>query len=160
MTYLGGLTGLLVTGLWVFCVLDAVMSPQPEVRNLPKLGWIAVVLLFPLIGSLAWLIAGRPQARATADLPYKGNRGRAPWPSTRTAGFPEYERPRQAAAPEDDPDFVDRLRREKAESDAEHEDLLRRWEDDLRRREQKLRDDDAGPDGTGGTGRGPDPSPR
>jgi hypothetical protein len=160
MAYLGGLTGLLITGLWVFCVLDAVTTPEGQVRNLPRLGWIVIVLLFPRLGSLAGLIAGRPQARATADLPYKGNRGRAPWPSTRTAGFPEYERPRDLAGPDDDPEFLGRLRREKARSDAEHEDMLRQWEADLRRREQELRDGDAGPDDTEGTGRGPESPPR
>jgi hypothetical protein len=163
MAYLGGLTGLLITGLWVFCILDAVTTPESEIRNLPKLGWILIVLLFPLLGSLAWLIAGRPQARATADLPYKGNRGRAPWPATRTAGFPEYERPQSTTGPDDDPEFLDRVRREKAGSDAEHEDMLRRWEADLRRREQELRGGDPDPegtDGTDGTARGPDSSPR
>lgn len=160
MAYLGGLTGLLITGLWVFCVLDAVTTPESEVRNLPKIGWIVIVLLFPLLGSLAWLIAGRPQARATADLPYKGNRGRAPWPATHTAGFPEYERPRELSGPDDDPEFLGRLRREKAQSDKEHEDMLRRWEADLRRREQELRGDGAGTDDADGTGHGPDSPPR
>jgi hypothetical protein len=164
MAYLSGLTGLLVVGLWVFCVLDVITTPEPGVRNLPKVGWIIVVLLFPLVGSVAWLLAGRPQARTTAGLPYKGNTGsRAPWPATRTAGFPEYERPRELAGPDDDPEFLGRLRREKARSDAEHEELLRRWEADLRRREQELRGGDAGTDDTGGTegtGRGPDSPPR
>jgi hypothetical protein len=161
MAYLGGLTGLLITGLWVFCVLDAVTTPESEVRNLPKIGWIVIVLLFPLLGSAAWLIAGRPQARTTADLPYKGNTGgRAPWPATRTAGFPEYERPREQPGPDDDPEFLSRLRHEKARSDAEHEDMLRRWEADLRRREQELRGDGARPDDADGTGHGPDSPPR
>jgi hypothetical protein len=158
MAYLGGLTGLLITGLWVFCVLDALTTPEGEMRNLPKLGWIVIVLLFPLLGSLAWLIAGRPQARATADLPYKGNRGRAPWPATRTAGFPEYERPRELSGPDDDAEFLNRLRREKAESDAEHEKMLRQWEADLRRRERELRGEGTGPDDA--EGRGPESPPR
>jgi hypothetical protein len=152
MTYLGGLSGLLVTALWVFCVIDALSAPAEAVRNLPKIGWVLVVLLFPLVGSVAWLVAGRPTAGQTADLPYKGNRGRAPWPSTRTAVFPEHERPaRASASPDDDPAFLDRLRHERAASDAAHEDMLRKWEADLRRREEELRhkppadDTDGGP---------------
>jgi Phospholipase_D-nuclease N-terminal len=123
----------------VFCVLDALLTPEPAVRTLPKFGWVLIVLFFPLIGSVAWLVAGRPHDRAPADLPYKGNRGRVTWPATKTAGFPEYERPRRAAAPDDDPAFLDRLRLEKERSEAEHEELLRRWEADLRRREEELR---------------------
>ena len=61
-----------------------------------------------------------------------------------TAGFPEYERPRRAVAPDDDPEFLAEMRR----GNAEQEDLLRTWEDDLRRREQELGKDrptDEGP---------------
>jgi hypothetical protein len=159
MTYLGGLSGLLVTALWVFCVIDAVTTPAEGVRNLPKVGWVVVVLLFPLVGSVAWLVAGRPRGGRTVDLPYKGNRGPAPWPSTRTAGFPEYERPRRrSAGPDDDPAFLDRLRSEKAESDAAHEDMLRQWEADLRRREEDLRRKPPSDDTDGGPT--PDPGPR
>ena len=62
-----------------------------------------------------------------------GRSGRA------TAGFPEYERPRPVA-PDDDPAFLAGI----GESNAEHEKLLRAWEDQLRERERRLaeRDDD------------------
>ncbi|HEY0486435.1 MAG TPA: PLD nuclease N-terminal domain-containing protein [Mycobacteriales bacterium] len=161
MTYLGGLSGLLVTALWVFCVIDALSAPAEGVRTLPKVGWVIVVLLFPLVGSVAWLVAGRPLAEQSANLPYKGNRGGAAWPATRTSGFPESERPRRsAAAPDDDPDFLDRLRREKAASDAAHEDMLRQWEADLRRREEELRrDPPAGGPGDGHAPGDPDGGP-
>jgi hypothetical protein len=147
MTYVGGLVSLLAMGLWVFCIIDALTAPEHAVRNLPKLAWILIVLI-PPVGPIAWLIAGRP-VDTTADLPYKGNRGRTPWPSTRTAGFPEYERPRRGSAPDDDPAFLDRLEREKAKADAEHEEMLRRWEADLRRREEDLRKDRKPTDDTG-----------
>jgi hypothetical protein len=158
MAYVGGLSGLLMTALWVFCVIDALSTPAEAMRNLPKIAWVVVVLLFPLIGSVAWLVAGRPAGSVRADLPYKGNRGSAPWPATKTAGFPEYERPRPAAGPDDDPVFLDRLRREKAASDARHEDMLRQWEADLRRREDELRHNPpADPDGGPGPSPGPGP---
>lgn len=64
-----------------------------------------------------------------------------PWPSTQTAGFPEYERPRPVA-PDDDPEFLEQMRR----GNAEQERLLEQWEDDLRRREQRLREGDAPPE--------------
>jgi hypothetical protein len=156
MTYLGGLTGLLVTGLLVFCLIDVLMTPEGAVRNLPKLGWVLIVLFFPLVGSIAWLVAGRPGVGDQVDLPYKGNRGRNPWPATTTAGFPEYERPRAARGPDDDPVFLHRLQEEKLRSEAEHEDMLRRWEADLRRREEELRRGSRDDEGTDGTGAGPD----
>jgi hypothetical protein len=63
-----------------------------------------------------------------------------PWPATRTAGFPEYERPRPLG-PDDDPDF---LRQMKSGND-EQEQLLNRWEEDLRRREEQIKPPPDGP---------------
>ncbi|MFI7589586.1 hypothetical protein ACIB24_21170 [Spongisporangium articulatum] len=71
-----------------------------------------------------------------------GSRGNAvPWRSTQTAGFPEYERPvagRSTGA------IDDQLQRDLDRVDREHEEALRRWEADLRAREEKLKrpDDD------------------
>lgn len=46
--------------LWIYCVLDVVRTPPENVRNLHKLVWLAFVVLVPQIGSLAWLLLGRP----------------------------------------------------------------------------------------------------
>jgi hypothetical protein len=46
--------------------------------------------------------------------------------------------------PDDDPQFLDQLRR----IDTEHERMLKQWEEDLRRRERDLHDD-SGEDGDG-----------
>lgn len=70
--------------LWVYCLVDAVGSREGEVRNLPKLAWVVVVLLFPFVGSIAWLVAGRPERRTTTR--------HAP------AAYPEYDRPGRMAA--------------------------------------------------------------
>ena len=43
--------------LWIFCVFDVITSRQDEVRHLPKWGWLVLVLLFPLVGSVVWLAA-------------------------------------------------------------------------------------------------------
>ncbi len=118
--------------LLVFCLIDAIQTPEHEVRNLPKLGWVLLIIVLPLIGGIAWLVAGRPQ---------RAGGGQVPWPSTRTAGFPEFERPRRPA-PDDDPAFLAEMRR----GNSEQEELLRRWEEDLRRRERDLGED--GPAGS------------
>ena len=114
--------------LLVFCLIDCIQTPDHEVRNLGKVWWILLILVFPIVGGIAWLVAGRPAP---------GPRRQVPWPSTRTAGFPEYERPRpQVKGPDDDPEFLAEMRR----GNAEQERLLQQWEADLRRREQELKD--------------------
>ena len=118
--------------LVVFCLIDCIQSDEGSIRNLGKVWWVLLILFFPLIGAIAWLVAGRP-------LP--GPRRQVSWPSTRTAGFPEYERPRRSVAPDDDPEFLAQMRK----GNAEQEELLRKWEDDLRRRERDLGKDNDEP---------------
>jgi len=97
-----GVLFLIEIGLLVYCVLSIVTTPAEAVRNLPKLVWLVLVIVFPLIGGIAWLVAGRPSGPATASLPYKGNRGVPP----------EYDRPGRATAfsPDDDEEFLRGLR--------------------------------------------------
>ncbi|MFD7642191.1 PLD nuclease N-terminal domain-containing protein [Kitasatospora sp. NPDC059795] len=110
--------------LWVWAFIDCLTTPEDEIRHLPKVVWVIIVLLFPLVGSIAWLVAGKRRAR----------RRQVPWPSGPTAGYPEYERPRPLA-PDDDPEFLASLKR----GNQQHEDMLKQWEADLRRREEDLR---------------------
>lgn len=78
--------GLMVMALWVFCLVEAISSPEDRIRNLPKIAWILIVLFFPFAGSVAWLVAGRPQPgagrpaheRAVPDFPEYDRRGRSP----------------------------------------------------------------------------------
>ena len=59
---LEGLFGIVVFALWVFCLVDAIGAQSGRIRNLPKVAWILLILFFPLIGSIAWLVAGRPES--------------------------------------------------------------------------------------------------
>lgn len=70
--------------LSIYAVIDCVRTPEDEVRGLPKIVWVFVILLFPIAGSIAWLVAGRPQSL------------RLPTP-------PRAAPPR---GPDDDPDFL------------------------------------------------------
>ncbi|MFI7130421.1 PLD nuclease N-terminal domain-containing protein [Nonomuraea sp. NPDC050153] len=101
MLYLSEAIGLATLVLWLYCLFDAITTPDVLCRNLPKILWVIVVLLFPLIGSVAWLVAGRPDRSQAV---------------TRPNAFPEHDRPDRPAAtnPDDDEEFLRRLR-ERAE---------------------------------------------
>ena len=89
-------------GLMVFSLIEAVSTDESRMRNLPKLWWILLILFFPLAGSIAWLVAGRPVVTAARQ-------GSAP-------AFPEYDRPGRARPndPVKDEDFLKNVR-ERAE---------------------------------------------
>ncbi|MEU4212808.1 PLD nuclease N-terminal domain-containing protein [Streptomyces sp. NPDC026206] len=57
---------LLILALWIYAFIDCLNTPEKEVRGLPKLAWVFVILLFGevLVGPVAWLVAGRPRGRA------------------------------------------------------------------------------------------------
>ena len=134
----------------IFCLIDCVQTDADLVRNLPKVGWIVLIVLLPLVGGVAWLIAGRPPREASSAA--------VPWRSTRTAGFPESERPSSAGSSVNS-EIDDRLRRDQERVDQEFEEALRRdreavrenqealqrWEEDLRERERRLGAPDGDP---------------
>ena len=117
---------LLMLALWIYCVVDALQADESRVRALPKVAWVFLVVLFPVLGSLCWLALGRPQSRADSS---HGTWGR---PRAGSAGPPRSA----PTAPDDDPEFLRGLGR----SNQEHDRLLSQWEQDLRRREEQLRD--------------------
>ena len=47
-------------GLLIFALLDIDRSPPSAVRGLPPHIWLLVVVLVPVLGSLAWIAVGRP----------------------------------------------------------------------------------------------------
>ncbi|MER6028579.1 PLD nuclease N-terminal domain-containing protein [Streptomyces sp. NPDC001851] len=61
---------LLVLALWIYAFVDCLNTPEEEVRHLPKVVWVVIILLFGevLVGPVAWLITGRVR-RAPADGP-------------------------------------------------------------------------------------------
>ncbi|MFF1555679.1 PLDc N-terminal domain-containing protein [Rhodococcus erythropolis] len=80
MPYLGGL----IIVLWIFCLIDVATADEHGVRNIPKLAWLLVVVLLPLVGSVMWLLAGRPAGGGI----WGGSGTRPPHTSGR---FAEYE---------------------------------------------------------------------
>ena len=43
----------------VIVLVDVITKDDSQIRNLPKIAWVIIVLLFPIVGSLVWLLAGR-----------------------------------------------------------------------------------------------------
>ena len=81
-------------GVLVYCALDVLRTPPRQVRTLPKPLWLALVVVFPLLTALPWLLFGRPQETARAGRP--GASVPAP--------------PARVVHPDDDEDFLRSLR--------------------------------------------------
>lgn len=100
--------------LAVYALIDCLQT-DPAVAPRPRRGiWLALIVLLPVIGPIAWIIA-------------KARRGRAK-PTSRQA-------PPRPVAPDDNPEFL----REIQQIDERHEQMLEQWEADLRRREEEMR---------------------
>jgi len=138
-----GVFFLLDLALMVIALIDCLSTDEYAVRNLPKVVWVFLILLFSPIGGIAWFVAGRPETHRGVG---SSGRADAQWRSGR--GFPEYERPRRPLGPDDDPAFfgprggaapgegAGTTPRGDRTSD---EEMFARWEADLRRREEDLR---------------------
>ena len=89
----------------VYCVVTVLMTRDDEVRYLPKVGWLVLVLLFPFVGGVAWILVGRDRRPSRRSV----HEREAPQ-------FPEYDRPGRAAGATaaSDEEFLRRIR-ERAE---------------------------------------------
>ncbi|MFF8725683.1 PLD nuclease N-terminal domain-containing protein [Streptomyces sp. NPDC015171] len=86
---------LLVLALWIYAFVDCLNTPEEEVRHLPKVVWVIIVLLFGevLVGPVAWLVTGRTRRRPAGGAPAGPQRGAgAHW-----------------VAPDDNPEFLKSL---------------------------------------------------
>jgi hypothetical protein len=79
---------LIVTGIAIqlYGIFDCARTDQEAVRTLPKWGWLLIVIIFGLFGSIAWLLAGRPKAIGSGRVGRSG-----------------------PVAPDDDDDFLRKL---------------------------------------------------
>ncbi|WP_405795842.1 PLD nuclease N-terminal domain-containing protein [Streptomyces sp. NBC_01506] len=124
--------------LSIYAFIDCITTDEKDIRHIPKPIWAILVLLFPLVGSIAWLVAGR---KPTAGIGSAGRRG----------GW---------VAPDDNPDFLKSLAKDgkdgkdeskpdagtdagtgtgtDADADTDAVAELERREADLRRREAEI----------------------
>ncbi|WP_410813166.1 PLD nuclease N-terminal domain-containing protein [Micromonospora sp. 067-2] len=115
--------------LAVCALISCLSAEEGQIRALPRIAWVLIILFFPLVGSVAWFVAGRE--------PDPGVRGARP----AGTGFAE-RKPRRPIAPDDDPEFLRSVQDRAQQQDQE---LFSRWEEDLRRREDYLRRRDGEP---------------
>jgi hypothetical protein len=133
----GGLVFLVLMAFWIWAIFDCISTDAGLCRNLPKGVWLILVLILPDIGSVAWLLLGRPE--------------HASW----RPGSTDYSAPRRPIALEDQPRYsatpevtdrhsaeLDRrLETWEAQQRAKAAELDRR-EAELRQRELELRERD------------------
>ncbi len=73
--------------LAIYALAECAQSDQEQVRNLPKWGWILIIIFFGLpipIGPIGWFVAGRPKGK----------------------GFGGFKPKRKIIPPDDNPDFL------------------------------------------------------
>ncbi|MBL1077291.1 PLDc N-terminal domain-containing protein [Nocardia sp. 2] len=113
---------LITLGLWVYCLIDIITSPEGGIRHLPKVGWLVVVILLPTVGALLWLFLGRPvhEARPRSN-----------------STFSEYDRPGRYVPqdPAADEEFLRGLREraEQQRAEARRQETARQQEEERRR---------------------------
>jgi hypothetical protein len=56
-----GIVVLLLFLFWVWALFDCISTDAASCRNLPKGAWLILVFALPDVGSLAWLLLGRPE---------------------------------------------------------------------------------------------------
>ena len=89
---------LFMTGIWLYCLTDAIITPVGEFRGLSKPAWVAVIAVTFLAGALAWLVAGPlrtphrtlalAQHRARDGFDEDGYLASSRWTRTRTTPSP------------------------------------------------------------------------
>ena len=64
----GALFALFMTGFWLYCLTDAILTPASECRGMPKPAWIVVITVTFVGGAIAWLIVRQPARSSSAPL--------------------------------------------------------------------------------------------
>ena len=92
----------LVFALTLYALLDCARTPDESMpARMPKYLWITLVVLFPTIGPIAWIIFSRVKAAEERG----GYVEPTVWSSKEGTTFRRPQRPRPMA-PDDDPEFL------------------------------------------------------
>jgi len=52
--------------LFAAALIDIITRGEGQVRHLPKFGWIVIVILLPVVGSIIWFAVGREYGTGSA----------------------------------------------------------------------------------------------
>jgi hypothetical protein len=105
--------------LAVYASIDCLQTDPAEIPGPRRPIWMALIILLPAVGPIAWIIASRLRRR--------------PKQPRRTP---------PVVAPDDNPEFLREIR----DVDERHQKMLEQWEQDLRRREDEMRHPSDGDD--------------
>ena len=120
----------LVFALTLYALLDCARTPEESMpARMPKFLWIILIVLFPTIGPIAWIIVSRVKAAEERG----GYVEPTVWSSREGTTFRRPQRARPMA-PDDDPEF------------------LRDLEQDIRRRKHHPQEPASGHDASGDEG--------
>ncbi|MGW7454191.1 PLD nuclease N-terminal domain-containing protein [Streptomyces sp. NPDC054787] len=86
---------LLIIALTIYAFIDCLNTPEEEVKHLPKVIWVIIILLFSIVGPVVWLFAGKKRSAVGGARPAKTR-----W-----------------VAPDDNPEFLRSLRQERADDE-------------------------------------------
>jgi hypothetical protein len=128
-----GLLLVLEYGVALFCFVDIARATEAAVPWVPRWGWIVAILIFPAAVSVVWLVATskrRGRLRGTGSAP--AGSGDV---SDQVSEAVRRARACHFGSLEEDAALLAQL----WDVNEEHEETLRRWEADLRRREDALR---------------------
>lgn len=93
--------GVVAAAFYIYCIVDCALFDRSRVRALPKAVWVLVVILFPFIGGILWFAFGRSRRSSRRPI-------------------------RRTTAPDDDPDFLKKLGR-----DRNQEERIKKLEQEL-----------------------------
>ena len=91
MTRLFVIVPILVVAIDVFSIVDVILTDQRRVRVIPKVVWVILIVLLPLIGAVLWFTVGKERRDGGGE------------PRT--------------IAPDDDPTFLKNLRRDEEQDE-------------------------------------------
>ncbi|GAA0539590.1 hypothetical protein GCM10010172_21000 [Paractinoplanes ferrugineus] len=100
--------------LFVLALISVLSADR--VRNAPRALWVLLIVVLPLVGPIAYFLAGRPRPVPQEGAPPRRGRGRP-------------------SAPDDDADFLRKMDSDQSRRDRE---TLAQWEKEFR----KNRDDE------------------
>ncbi|MPY62469.1 PLD nuclease N-terminal domain-containing protein [Streptomyces spongiae] len=91
--------------LSIYAFIDCITTQEKDVRHIPKPLWAILILLFPLVGSISWLIVGRDRNSTAGRMGGGSRRSGGGW-----------------VAPDDNPDFLKSLDEDKNQDDDQKRD--------------------------------------